>query len=192
MKFKCKNCNGYCHMPQKYKNGKSLNTKDFSQIEIKCDDCKSIHTVSMKFKQGNNHNIIAYIVDFQFIKKLPISNAFWFEETNNPFTLSGYITNCYLLLGFDSEKDLKEIIKSIKNEADRAILDSCFKIIKIARNKITQHNKNKTSLSSLNEGEIYPLFISSVNIMVNLLKKSNYLPYDINDRRIEARKIIFE
>lgn len=110
MKFKCKNCNGYCLVPKKYKNGKDLQEKENKLVDIKCEVCKSRHTISMCYLRGVAHNTLGYYIDYERKQELFISNGFRFEETENSNTLNGYITHCYLILGFDKEKELKKKI----------------------------------------------------------------------------------
>ena len=143
----------------------------------------------MKFAQGEKNNILGYIIDYEKEHIINTKNSFWFEETENNFTLNGYMTHIYLILGFDNDRQLKDKIQKIPNHADKKILNSCFDIIKITRNRITQHNKNKETLSLLTENEIYKLFLNAANVMVELFTLYNYDIYDFEDRRIESRKI---
>ena len=191
--FECKNCGDKVFLTKEYEHGRNLKKSAFKSVDLKCEKCQSEHKLSLKFCDGESNNILAYLIYYEkYFQNIKIKSAFWFNNTEDKSTISGYMTECYLSMGFDDQKSLNKKINLIANKVDKSIIKNCVEIIRMARNAINQHNKDTENLSSLLEDEIYPLFSSAVNTIAILFEKNNDIIYDVKDRRTQERKVIFK
>ena len=191
MKWKCFDCLEDSKFDKKYENGKGLILDSYTRITLVCSKCTSQHLFNAKYEQNNLNNTKAFLIYYETTQKFKTKTSFMYDGKGDMHSINGFISNIYLVMGFDNFKVIKDIENKISNKSDKALFKYGTEIIKLARNKITQHNKDKESLSKLDESEIFSAVQGVANMLVNLTEKYNLGIFDSkDDKRIKKRELV--